>query len=423
MDVLTFKQHLSETAYGELDVAKDIITKLHRAGYQAYLVGGCVRDILVGRKPKDYDVCTDAQPHQIMALFPPDPGEKKEQAKQVGAHFGVVIHKGVEIATFRSDGAYGDGRRPDSVNFETDPRQDALRRDFTSNALFMNPFTGEVVDHVGGKTDIKNKLLRAVGDPHQRFGEDHIRMMRAVRFASKLGFGIHPETFAAMKTHAANISNMAVERTFGELTGSLAHDPFKTIDLMHQSGMLAHVLPEVASLPEHAFHLTLEVLRQCRNESVPVALAALFSQVAPNTVDRILKRLKADNAQSGHVLGVLALQPRIAAASQHVTLDVLKRLMRDPFFNDALHLYGLRMTAHDSHARPEPFHFLVHLHSQMKHEDLNPVKFVTGNDLIAMGMKPGKEFKEILDKVENGQLTGRIKSKAQALELIHSKSL
>ena len=422
MDVLTFKQHLmTEATYGGLDVAKEIISKLHNAGHQAYLVGGCVRDILVGRKPKDFDVCTDARPDQVVKLFPADADAK--QAKQVGAHFGVVIHKGVEIATFRSDGAYGDGRRPDTVNYETDPKQDALRRDFTSNALFMNPFTGEVLDHVGGQADIKKKLLRAVGDPNQRFGEDHIRMMRAVRFASKLGFGIHPETFTAMQAHAGNIKNMAVERTFGELIGSLEHDPFKTVDLMHQSGMLAHVLPEITSLPGHTYHLTLEILRQCHTEGGLFALAALFSQLTLAAVNQLSKRLKVTTAQQMYLQNVLGLQSRIASASQHMTMDVLKRLMREPNFDHALKLYGLRMQAHDPHARPEPYHFLVHLFSQMKHEDLNPVKFVNGNDLIAMGMKPGKEFKDLLDKLENGQLTGHIKSKAQALDLVRSGKL
>src|SRR5215469_10760032 len=183
-------------------LARQVAERLRAAGYQAYLVGGCVRDLLLGREPKDFDVSTDAPPERILGLFP--------GSDQVGAHFGVVLVKGaghhVEVATFRSDREYVDGRRPTAVRFETDPRQDVLRRDFTINGLMMDPATGEVLDFVGGRADLDERLVRAIGDPEVRFREDHLRLLRAVRFAARLGFTIEPATLAAIRRHHSAIA-------------------------------------------------------------------------------------------------------------------------------------------------------------------------------------------------------------------------
>ena len=413
MDVLSFSQFITEATYGELDIAKSIIKTLRNAGFQAYLVGGCVRDTLLGRKPKDYDVCTDAHPNQVLKMFP--------KADMVGAHFGVVIEQGVEIATFRSEGAYGDARRPDSVQFEKDPRADASRRDFTVNAMYMDPFSGHVLDFFGGQEDIKRKVLRCVGDPYKRFGEDHLRMLRAMRFASKLGFTIDPDTFAAMKGLAPHIKSVAPERVSQEITGALAfpHGPAKSFNILKDTGMLDHILPEVGKLSAHQHSVLVNILHQAHTETPTFALAALLSELDPKAVQTIPARLKLSNGEREHILGVLGLQHRISTVTGHESLDVLKRLMREANFADALKLYGMRVKAHDGAVHSHPFEFLSSLFSRMQHEDLNPQKFVTGNDLIALGMKPGKQFANILSRIEDAQLRGEIHSKAQAMELVH----
>src|SRR5689334_9026535 len=180
-------------------LARNVVRRLRAAGYKAWLVGGCVRDLLLGRSPKDFDVATDARPDVVAELF--------EKSEQVGAHFGVVLVREngaqVEVATFRSDHQYTDGRRPERVHFETDPRQDVLRRDFTINALLLDPDTGEVLDYAGGREDLEQRVVRAIGDPETRFGEDHLRLLRAVRFAARLGFRIDPATMAAIKRQHA----------------------------------------------------------------------------------------------------------------------------------------------------------------------------------------------------------------------------
>jgi hypothetical protein len=226
-------------------LARAVIAKLREAGHQAYLVGGSVRDLLLGAKPKDFDVSTDARPERIMELFP--------QSGQVGAHFGVVLVRDagaqVEVATFRSDHEYADGRRPASVHFESDPREDVLRRDFTINGLMMEAATGEVLDYVGGRADLERRVVRAIGDPDARFREDHLRLLRAVRFAARLGFEIESATFEAMARHHALILKVAAERVREELTRILTEGGARRgFELLDASGMLADLLPEVAAM-------------------------------------------------------------------------------------------------------------------------------------------------------------------------------
>jgi poly(A) polymerase len=414
----SFNQFVVESTTSTLDGAKNIIKTLRTAGFQSYLVGGCVRDTLLGHKPKDYDVATDATPNQVLKLFP--------HADQVGAHFGVVIENGIEIATFRSDGAYGDGRRPDQVHYEKDPMADASRRDFTVNAMFMDPFSGHILDYFGGQDDLRKKVLRAVGDPYKRFQEDHLRMMRAVRFASKLGFTIDPATLEAMSGHAPNIAKTAVERTTIELTKSLGHDPAKTLHLMMSGELLPHVLPEVANLPQHAFQVTKAIVDSLPpGTSSELALAALFSQVNLRVVGNAMKRLKLANDEIVHVLGILQLQPRIAglgrnAANVGPTLDVAKKVMRDKFFPEALRLFGLQADVVSDRENLMTFHGLSQWFPTMSHGDLNPTRLVTGDDLLDLGLKAGKMFKEILDAIEVGQLNGSIMTREQALTYVQS---
>jgi tRNA nucleotidyltransferase/poly(A) polymerase len=413
MEVLSFTQFLTEE-YGGLEVAKNIIKTLRNASFQAYLVGGCVRDSLLGRKPKDFDVATDARPEQVLKIFP--------AADKVGAHFGVVIERGVECATFRSDGAYGDARRPDSVHFEKSPREDASRRDFTCNAMFMDPFTGHVIDYFGGQEDIKKKVLRAVGDPYKRFGEDNLRMLRAMRFAAKLGFTIEPNTLAAMKGLAPHIKGVSTERVTQELTGAFSFPggPAKSLAIMKDTGLLAHILPEVHNLSQHQHDVLENLMHQVHSESHTFALAALFSELGPNTVRGVALRLKLPNDQQRHIYAILGMQNTISLSSDRTGLDELKKLMRQEFFTDALKLYGMRVKAHDGAVNHRPFEFLTKLYAGMQQEDLHPEKFVNGNDLLKLGHRAGPQFKKILDAVEDKQLRGELHSKKDAIVFIQT---
>ena len=227
------------------ELARRIVRTLKENGHAAYFVGGCVRDLLLGVAPQDYDVATNAPPPRIRELFP--------KSSQVGAHFGVVLvleqSASVEVATFRTDHSYSDGRRPDSVHFETDPRQDVLRRDFTINALLLDPDTGVVLDYVGGQEDLKQGLIRAIGDPQKRFEEDHLRLLRAVRFAARLNFRIDPSTMDAIEHLHSLISKVSVERVRDELNRILVEGGARYgFELMDRTGLLRMLLPEVAAM-------------------------------------------------------------------------------------------------------------------------------------------------------------------------------
>ncbi|MEJ7609096.1 MAG: CCA tRNA nucleotidyltransferase [Bryobacteraceae bacterium] len=221
-------------------LAVEIVARLKAAGFQAYLVGGCVRDLLLRIQPRDYDVATDATPDQVLALFP--------KAHRIGAHFGVVLVQqfgaGVEVATFRSDHDYTDGRRPEAVRFEKDPKQDALRRDFTINALFMDPESSEILDYVGGRKDLAAATLRAIGEPEVRFAEDHLRMLRAVRFAARFRFKIEDATMGAIQRLAEKIELVSAERIRGELVRILTEGGARQgMEMLDESGLLSLLLP------------------------------------------------------------------------------------------------------------------------------------------------------------------------------------
>ena len=286
-------------------LAKSIIAQLKAEGHEAFLVGGCVRDLLLRRTPKDFDVATSATPSELLRLFP--------KADRVGAHFGVVlVHEDgfhVEVATYRRDGEYADGRRPTEVTFETDARDDSMRRDFTLNALFMDPVTEEIVDYTGGQADLERRLIRAVGNPERRFGEDHLRLLRAVRFAARLGFEIEPETFAAIRSMAALVTRVAPERTRDEISRILTEGGAKRgFELLDETGLLDRVLPEVAAMkgvqqpPE--FHPegdvwvhTLMMLEQMQNPSLPLALGVLLHDVGKPATFKMSDRIRFN----GHV--------------------------------------------------------------------------------------------------------------------------
>src|SRR5580700_6898645 len=300
-----------------LSEAIQIAAQLRRHGFQAWLVGGCVRDLVLGREPKDYDISTDARPDQLLQIFP--------RAQLVGAQFGVVLVDGVEVATFRSDHSYQDGRHPSAVTFETDVKQDVLRRDFTINALLLDPasVTSEVVDFVGGLADLRAHVIRAIGDPEQRFEEDHLRMLRAIRFAARFGFEIEPGTLAAIQKLHQRITRVSPERIRDELVRILTEGaPRRGFELLHASGLLVDVLPEVAAMkgveqpPE--FHPegdvwthTLIMLEGLRQPTPTLALGVLLHDVGKPGTFRLAERIRFD----GHV----ELGERIAR-------DILNRL-------------------------------------------------------------------------------------------------
>jgi poly(A) polymerase len=397
-----------------LESAKRIITTLRQHQHQGYIAGGAVRDFLLNRTPKDIDVVTDATPDQLKAIFP--------QGKLVGEKFGVVIVDGIDVATFRTDGTYSDGRHPDSVKFSTSSEVDSKRRDATINAMYLDPFSGEILDYHGGQEDIRNKLLRAVGEPQKRFEADHLRILRMDRFASRFpGFTIHPDTEAAMTATSHHLVNIDVERITQELSESMANDPYKTVVSMKKTGVLKTVMPEVDALTTTEFHAVLEVLKQVgTHTTTEFGFSALLFKLHVPVIESLCRRLKFTNDLRVHILGVVALQPRIATANHHQTLDVLKRLMRDKYFPDALKLFGFRVHVGEMAQDAVSFHFLMNLYAGMKHEDLFPVRLLTGDDLIQMGYRPNKAFKSVLDDLEIKQLTGEITTKDQATAHVRS---
>jgi putative nucleotidyltransferase with HDIG domain len=424
-------------------LARAVIAKLREAGHQAYLVGGSVRDLLLGAQPKDFDVSTDARPERIMGLFP--------QSGQVGAHFGVVLVRDagaqVEVATFRSDHEYADGRRPASVHFESDPREDVLRRDFTINGLMMEAATGEVLDYVGGRADLERRMVRAIGDPDARFLEDHLRLLRAVRFAARLGFEIESATFEAMARHHALILKVAAERVREELTRILTEGGARRgFELLDASGMLADLLPEVAAMkgvgqpPE--FHPegdvwthTLLLLEGLDHPTPTLAWGALLHDVGKPPTFRVAERIRFD----GHVEAGVKLAHGIlnrlrfsrddmeqveALIANHMRFkdahrmkqSTLKRFLRMPDFSEHLELHRLDCMA--SNGNLENYELVQRKLEELPEEQLKPAPLVTGTDLIAEGYEPGPRFGEMLAAVEDAQLEGRVRSREEAMKMV-----
>jgi poly(A) polymerase len=427
-------------------LARAVIGKLRSASHQAWLVGGCVRDLLLGTKPKDYDVATDARPDRIMDLFP--------RSGRVGAHFGVVLVRDafsqVEVATFRSDLDYEDGRRPGVVRFESDPRQDVLRRDFTVNGLLMDPDTGEVLDYVGGRADLEHRLIRAIGDAEARFREDHLRMLRAIRFAARLRFSIDPQTFDAIRANHRLILRVSAERIRDELVRILTEGGARRgFEMLDASGLLADILPEVAAMkgieqpPE--FHPegdvwvhTLLMLGQLRRPSPALALGALLHDVGkPQTFHvaerirfdghveegvriarEILSRLRFSREESAQVESLVANHMKFKDVPQ-MKESTLKRFLRMPQFDEHLELH--RLDCMSSHKRLEIFELVGRKLADMTDEHLKPERLLTGADLIAAGYEPGPQFTEMLRVVEDAQLEGQVQTAGEAMELLRER--
>jgi len=427
-------------------LAKQVIARLRAAGHQAYLVGGCVRDLLLGRAPKDFDVATDARPDRLMDLFP--------RSGRVGAHFGVVLVRDalsqVEVATFRSDQDYTDGRRPGAVHFERDPRQDVLRRDFTINGLMMDPASGQVLDFVGGRDDLNRRVMRAIGDPVERFREDHLRMLRAIRFAARLGFDIDPATFAAIQEQHASILRISAERIRDELNRILteggARPGFEMLDAI---GLLADILPEVAAMhgveqpPEYhpegdVWVHTMLLLEQLQHPSVTLAWGALLHDVGKPGTFRVADRIRFDGHVEEGVRLARAILTRLrfsreqveqieALVANHMRFkdvpqmkdSTLKRFLRLPDFEEHLELH--RLDVMSSNRRLESYQAVKQKLLELSEDQLKPTRLLTGADLIAAGYTPGPRFTEILGAVEDAQLEGRIHTAGEAIEMVRER--
>ena len=394
------------------EFALQVVQKLRAAGFEALWAGGCVRDELLGIVPKDYDVATDATPEQIRDAF----GRRRTLA--IGAAFGVVTVLGprdagqIDVATFRTDAAYSDGRHPDSVSF-TDAEHDAQRRDFTINGLFFDPVAGQVVDYVGGQQDLQRRIIRAIGEPRSRIGEDKLRMLRAVRFAATFDFAIEPQTLHAIQEMAGEITTVSAERIGMEIRRMLL-DPNRAgaLHLLRETKLLPHVLPEIESLSSPAFEDTARVLAALRAPTLPLALAALLflaprsSLLAPN----VGRRLRYTNKEIERAAWLLQHLPHIGQAHELPWPRLQRMLIHD----GALELLAL----HEAIAGSDDA-ALVYCRERLAWppERLNPPPLVDGSDLIRHGLVPGPEFSALLEQIRDAQLNGEISSRDEALAL------
>ena len=425
--------------------AKSVVERLCAHGFQALYAGGCVRDHLLAVTPHDYDVATNARPEQVEAIF--------SRTVPVGAQFGVILvlegGEEIQVATFRGDGAYQDGRHPQSIHF-TDADGDARRRDFTVNGLFYDPIAEKILDFVGGQEDLKAKLLRAIGTPSERFAEDKLRLLRAVRFATTLDFTIDPATWSAVKEWAPEIHAVSAERIREELSKILVSpNRLRGFDLLNECGLLREILPEVEALkgcdqpPE--FHPEGDVFVHTRlmlsllapDASLTLVLSVLLHDIGkPPTrlIDetgrirfnghegvsaqmglRLLQRLRFPNEVIDAVLPAVRLHMSFKDVPQ-MKVSTLKRMMARPTFEEELELH--RVDCLGSHGMLDNHALLIAKRVEFSNEPLIPPPLVTGHDLIALGWKPGKQFAEILETVQNRQLEGTLTSREEALEWI-----
>ena len=433
--------------------AEAIVERLRSEGYDAYFVGGCVRDLLLGHEPSDFDIATSAHPDAVLKIFP--------RTFAVGAHFGVVLVVDeldaqeivTEVATFRSDSAYSDGRRPDSVRFSESAEEDIVRRDFTINGMLLDPQTGEVLDFVGGRADLAAKLVRAIGDPVQRFDEDKLRMLRAVRFAARFEFEIEPRTEAAIRQSAAQIHTVSYERIRDELTRMLTEGHARrAFELLDRTGLLKEILPEIDRLrgvqqpPE--FHPegdvwthTMMLLEQLPAGASPaLAWGALLHDVGkPATfqpgpgrirfnghvevgvriAEDIGRRLRFSNEDMEQVSALVENHMRFGDVERMKT-STLKRFFRLNKFAEHLALHKMDCMA--SHGDLELYHYAKSKYEATPNEEVRPTLLLTGRDLIEAGYKPGPVFKQLLALAEDAQLEGQIHTKEEALALIRAKA-
>ena len=404
--------------------ALDVVAKLRAAGHQALWAGGCVRDQLLGKTPKDYDVATDAEPERIREVF----GRKRTLA--IGAAFGVITVLGppeagqIEVATFRRDIGYSDGRRPDAVSF-TSAEEDAKRRDFTINGIFFDPVAAQYLDYVGGQEDLQRRIIRAIGNPHERFAEDKLRMLRAVRFAATFDFALDAATLAAIRSHAGDIAVVSAERIAAEMKRMLTHENRAAgVMLLRESGLLAELLPELASQVSEqpaVWDLTLAILRQLRGPTFSMALAALFWEVwrreGMNVVSQALARWKLANEESDGALKLLREEPLIREADARPWPQV-QRVLVAPRAAELVDFSEAVTTVLGEGIAGVAF---CRQKLALPAAALNPQPLITGEDLKRLGIALGPAYREILEAVRDEQLEGRIASTSEAVELIRTR--
>ena len=424
--------------------AREIVARLQDAGHVAYFAGGSVRDQLLGVEAKDFDIATSALPEQVQRLFP-------RVTDVTGKSFGVVriLHgeQSFEIATFRQDGPYQDGRRPESVRFAT-AEEDAQRRDFTINGLFYDPVTEKLIDYVGGEADLRAKIIRAIGRPADRFAEDQLRLLRAIRFATRLNFKIEPETWAAIRAGASSIRNISAERIRDELNKIfLASKPERGLDLLDESGLLAEVLPDIAALhgveQPPQFHPEGDVYQHVRlmltkieHPNLELALAVLLHDVGKKPTARtdehgrirfnehetvgaamseeIMTGLRYDN-KTIQTVRELVLHHMQFKDVPHMRESTLKRMMARPTFPLELELH--RIDCSSSHGDLKHYEFLKHQLETMSAEEIDPPSLINGRDLLEMGLTPGRVVGRILEMIRVAQLEGTVQTRAEALAL------
>ena len=435
------------------DLADSVCRTLRGAGHQAYLVGGCVRDILLKREPADYDVATDATPDRVQQLFP--------HSLAVGAQFGVIVvtqdsgegdSTHVEVATFRSDIGYSDGRHPDRVVYTTSPQEDVKRRDFTINALLLDPETGEVLDFVNGRSDLAAGIIRAIGRPADRFREDKLRMARAVRFAARFRYAIEAATFSAIARLAPEIRQVSAERIRDELTKLLTEGAARRgFELLDETRLLPELLPEIARMkgveqppqfhPEGDVwtHTLLMLERLPPGCSLTFAWGVLLHDVGkpptftppsgPNgrirfdghvevgtrMAEEICRGLRFSNEDTGQIVALVANHLRFKDAPQ-MKPATLKRFVRLDRFEEHLELHRLDCSA--SHGHLDNYEFVRRFLAETPPEQVRPPRLLTGEDLVSLGFRPGPQFKVMLEAVEDAQLNGKIGTREEAMRLV-----
>lgn len=424
------------------DAALSILKSLTEAGFTAYLAGGCVRDMLMGTTPKDYDIATDATPDEVRRLYP--------HARRVGEAFGVMlIHMNriaIEVATFRREWGYSDGRRPDKVEF-TNAEQDAARRDFTINGIFYDPLTAELHDYVDGQADLEGQCIRAIGNPDDRFSEDYLRMLRAVRFAARLNFTLDEGTRVAIVKHAGRLSEISRERIGMEMrmmlspteiqNRSMTQQRTHAFALLQQLTLDAPVLNET-SQPERKLIITGRLfpdvqpmtalttflydrhLTELDKVDSPTELVnQLYFLKIAKLVRQLRGALMLSNDESQHIRALMSLLPRVVEWN---SLDVAarKRLIAEPVWGELVHVFNA-VTDHGKLIGFEHERWLWEI-AQYEQDGINPTPLVDGRDLIELGMKPGPRFKALLDHVYDAQLRGEIKTKDDAIQFVNQHS-
>jgi poly(A) polymerase len=430
------------------NLANSICETLRRSGFQALLVGGCVRDLLLGREPADYDVTTDATPHQVMGLF--------SEHVAVGAQFGVILipreELKVEVATFRSDIGYSDGRRPDCVAFSKTAEEDVQRRDFTINGLLMRHDTGEVLDYVGGQADLRARVIRAIGEADRRFAEDKLRMLRAVRFAARFGFEIEPATLRAIRRHMEEIRQVSPERLRDELTKMLTEGAARrAFELLDVTGLLQQVLPEIGAMkgveqpPQYHPEGDVWIHTRLMLEGLPAGVSSTLAwgvllhdvgkpptfksasetgdrirfdrhvDVGVRMTEKICHRLRFSNEDTEQILALVENHMRFKDV-ESMRASTLKRFVRLPHFDEHLALH--RLDCLSSHGNLDSYALVRQFIADTPPEQVRPERLITGDDLQAMGFRPGPVFSQILGSLEDAQLEGQVKTREEAAQFV-----